>query len=126
MASMKKFRFNSRQWPGVVQWFVGAGKLLLMFTVALLILACVMPALAVVALGFLALIVLLIAGALLYGMFKVRQIRRQMREFSRTFTERYAAPSADPPPRPRQRVQCKVRETSPPDSGSGDETTDDK
>ena len=110
---MKRFRLFSHDWPGVAQWFVGAGKLLLVFAAGLIIIAFVWPLLLWVALCFLAAIVVLVGSVLLYGMLKLRKIRRQMREFSKTFSERSGSPSDPQPQRPRQRVQCKVRETPP-------------
>ena len=127
MGTMKKSRSYFRLWPGVMQWFVGAGKLLLVFAVGLLVLAYVVPALAVVAVGFLALIALVIGAVLVYGMFQVRKLRRQMREFSKTFSERSAGPGGpfdDSPPRPRQRVQCKVRDTQPRETDGNGEQSD--
>jgi len=117
---MKKFRWFLQHWPVVTQWRIGAGKLLLVIAVGLLILASVLPDLVLVALGFLGVIVALVVGVLLYGLFKLRQFRRQMQRLGQTFSQHPGDPAGSPPQRPRQRVQCKVRDE---EKRRGDATT---
>lgn len=102
------------------RWVVGAGKFLLLLTVGLVILAYAVPVLAMVALAFLGLIVLAFLVTLLYGMIKLRQFRREMRRLGQTFSQQTGQDPGHPfagnasPQRPRQRVQCKVREVRKP------------
>jgi len=86
------------------------GRLLLMITIGVIIVAFAWPGLALVALAVLGLFVMMIVAVLVYGMYKLRHLRRQMRQLSQTFSQRAADPPDGAPPRPRQRVQCKVRD----------------